>query len=51
MDERKRRLIPLIIERVEMPVWLYNIVGIDFTVIDPLVQPIERLITTLGDPL
>jgi hypothetical protein len=31
MGERKRRLVPLILERVEMPVWLHGIVGIDFT--------------------
>lgn len=31
MAERKRRLVPLIIKKVERPAWLYSIVGIDFT--------------------
>ena len=31
LSERKRRLIPLIIEPVAMPAWLDGIVGIDFT--------------------
>ncbi len=43
LRERKRRLIPLIIEKVEMPYWLYTIVGIDFTGEDPLIDPIVRL--------
>ncbi len=31
MSERTRRVVPLIFERVELPVWLHGIVGIDFT--------------------
>jgi hypothetical protein len=50
MGERKRRLVPLTIEKVEKPVWLYDIVGIDFTVTDPLVSPLERLKRTLEGP-
>ena len=30
-----------------MPVWLYNIVGINFTDADPLVDPHEKLIGKL----
>jgi TIR domain len=51
MGDRKRRLIPLVIEPVPMPVWLYGIVGIDCTKPDPLVDPMEKLRATLGAPL
>jgi hypothetical protein len=50
MAERKRRIIPLVIEPVEMPAWLYNIVGVDFTDADPIVDPYERIKQALGDP-
>jgi hypothetical protein len=51
MSERKRRLIPLIIEPVALPAWLYGIVGVDFTRPDPLIDPLEKLKATLGTPL
>ena len=51
MGDRKRRLIPFVIERVPMPAWLYGIVGIDCTKPDPLVDPIDKLRATLGAPL
>jgi hypothetical protein len=51
MGDRKRRLIPFVIEPVEMPVWLYGIVGIDCTKPDPLVDPIDKLKATLGQPI
>jgi hypothetical protein len=51
MGDRKRRLIPFLIEPVEMPVWLYGIVGIDCTKPDPLVDPIDKLKATLGQPI
>ena len=51
MGDRKRRLIPLIIEPVSMPAWLYGIVGIDVTKRDPLVDPFIKLKATLGAPL
>jgi hypothetical protein len=51
MADRKRRLIPLVIEPVALPVWLYGIVGIDWTKRDPLVDPFDRLTATLGAPL
>ncbi|MEM9008923.1 MAG: toll/interleukin-1 receptor domain-containing protein [Cyanobacteria bacterium P01_F01_bin.86] len=50
MGERKRRLIPLIVEPVERPVWLYNLVGLDFTDEDPIVPPFDKLKTSLGSP-
>jgi hypothetical protein len=50
MGDRQRRLIPLVIEPVSMPVWLYGIVGIDCTRADPLVQPLDKLKAALGDP-
>ena len=51
MGDRRRRLIPLIIEPVVLPAWLFGIVGIDWTAPEPLVDPLERLIATLGPPL
>jgi hypothetical protein len=50
MGQRTRRLIPLIIEPVAMPAWLYGIVGIDCTRADPLVDPFDQLKATLGAP-
>jgi hypothetical protein len=51
MGDRKRRLIPILIEPVSMPAWLYGIVGIDCTKRDPLVDPFDKLKATLGAPL
>ena len=51
LGDRKRRLIPLLIEPVAMPVWLYGIVGIDWTKRDPLVDPFDKLKAALGAPL
>ena len=51
MGDRQRRLIPIVIEQVAMPVWLYGIVGIDVTKRDPLVDPFDKLKVTLGAPL
>ncbi len=50
MGDRKRRLIPLVIETVSLPAWLYGIVGIDCTKRDPLVDPYDKLKATLGEP-
>jgi WD40 repeat protein len=47
LRERRHRLIPLIMEKVERPAWLYNIVGIDFTDPDPIVDPFQRLVGAL----
>lgn len=51
MSERRRRLIPFIIQQVEMPAWLFNLVGIDCTKPAGLVDPIDKLKATLGTPL
>jgi hypothetical protein len=51
MGERKRRLVPLVIQKVEMPAWMFGIVGIDFTNPNPVVPPYEKLAKTLGPPL
>jgi hypothetical protein len=51
MGDRKRRLIPIVIEPVSMPAWLYGIVGIDCTKANPLVDPFDKLKSTLGAPL
>jgi TIR domain-containing protein len=50
MGDRKRRLIPIVIEPVSMPAWLYGIVGIDCTKRDALVDPLDKLKATLGAP-
>jgi hypothetical protein len=51
MADRRRRLIPFIIQRVEMPAWLFGLVGIDSTTEDALVDPIDKLKATIGAPL
>lgn len=51
LNDRQRRLIPLLIEPVVMPAWLFGIVGVDCTKPDPLVDPFEKLRSTLGPPL
>jgi hypothetical protein len=43
LAERRRRLVPVIYERVELPVWLHGLVGIDFTA-DAAVDPHDRLL-------
>jgi len=51
MSDRRRRLIPLIIQTVELPAWLFGLVGIDCTKPDALVDPIDKLKATLGAPI
>jgi hypothetical protein len=43
LADRRKRLVPLIFERVELPVWLHGLVGIDFTE-SASVEPTERLL-------
>jgi hypothetical protein len=50
MADRRRRLIPLTVEHVHLPTWMYNLVGIDFTADDPLIAPFEKLKRTMGNP-
>lgn len=50
MDERKRRLIPLIYQTAEMPTWLFGIVGINFEREDPDIDPFDKLVAALRDP-
>ena len=50
MSDRRRRLIPFIVQAVEMPAWLFGLVGIDCTKQDALVDPIDKLKATLGAP-
>ena len=51
LGERKRRLIPLVIEKTQMPTWLYLITGIQCA--DPNApEPwLDKLVRTLGNPL
>jgi hypothetical protein len=51
MSDRRNRLIPLIIQRVNLPAWMYNTVGIDFTASDPILDPVEKLKATLKVPV
>jgi hypothetical protein len=46
LADRKKRLVPLIFERIALPVWLHGLVGIDFTE-SASVDPLERLIGLL----
>jgi hypothetical protein len=50
MADRRKRLVPLIFERVELPVWLHGLVGIDFTAHDGI-DPAERLLALLKKPV
>jgi len=47
MAERRKRLVPLVFERVELPVWLHGLVGIDFTPA-ATVDPLDRLVALLA---
>lgn len=49
MADRRKRLVPLVFERVELPVWLHGLVGIDFTE-SASVEPTERLLGLVGPP-
>jgi hypothetical protein len=49
MAERKMRLVPLIFEPVNLPIWLYGLVGIDFTAtahVDPITRLLELIVPT-----
>ena len=46
LADRRRRLVPLIYERVELPVWLHSLAGIDFTPA-ATVDPRDRLVQLL----
>ncbi len=50
MAERRRRLLPLTIATTELPTWMYNITGIDFTAQNPLIDPFEKLKRDLRRP-
>jgi hypothetical protein len=49
MADRRKRLVPLVFERVELPVWLHGLVGIDFTEL-ATVDPTERLLALVAAP-
>ncbi len=51
MSERRRRLIPLYLEDVEVPIWLHGIVGLRLDGSSSRVDPMDRLVATLGSPL
>ena len=46
MADRTKRLVPLIFDRVELPVWLYGLVGIDFSQAQNI-DPLEHLLALL----
>jgi hypothetical protein len=49
LADRRKRLVPLVFERVELPVWLHGLVGIDFTE-SASVEPTERLLALVTAP-
>jgi hypothetical protein len=49
LADRRKRLVPLVFERVELPVWLHGLVGIDFTELAS-VEPTERLLGLFAAP-
>lgn len=50
MSERRRRLIPLYLEPAEVPIWLHGIVGIRLDEPSTRIDPMDRLVATLGPP-
>ncbi|MEO8259092.1 MAG: toll/interleukin-1 receptor domain-containing protein [Acidobacteriota bacterium] len=50
LADRRKRLVPLIFERVELPIWLHGLVGIDFTG-SARIDPLERLIALVARPV
>ena len=51
LADRKMRLVPLFFEAVEVPTWLYGLVGIDFTeaaAVDPMARLLE--LVARGNP-
>ncbi|PSR16353.1 hypothetical protein C8255_18295 [filamentous cyanobacterium CCP3] len=51
MSDRNNHFIPLIYEEVQRPIWMYSLVGVNFTDTDPLVPPLDRLKAAMGEPL
>jgi TIR domain len=49
MADRRKRLVPLIFEQVDLPVWLHGLVGVDFTE-SASVDPFDRLLSLLIAP-
>lgn len=49
LDDRRRRLVPLVLERAELPDWLRGLVEIDFSEPHPLLPPLEKLLARLQD--
>jgi hypothetical protein len=46
LADRRKRLVPLVFERVELPIWLHGLVGVDFSGASPI-DPVDRLLTLL----
>jgi len=46
LTERRNRIVPLVFERVPLPLWLQELVGINF-MSDAQIDPIEKLMTLL----
>lgn len=51
MGQRQRRLIPLYIDAVAVPIWLHGIVGIRLDAEGGPVDPLDALVSTLGRPM
>jgi hypothetical protein len=51
LGQRQKRLIPILIERAQLPLWLSGAVGIDFGKTDGIAEPLDLLIRALGEPL
>jgi tetratricopeptide (TPR) repeat protein len=50
MAERRRRLLPLVLESVVLPTWCHLITGIDTTEKDPLIGWYDKLKRDIGPP-
>jgi hypothetical protein len=49
LGDRKKRLVPLLFERVTLPLWLHGLVGIDSSE-SADVDPSQRLLALLKTP-
>jgi len=47
MEQRRRRLIPVFLERVALPGWFGGLVGVDFVDSDPAFDPYEKITSLL----
>jgi hypothetical protein len=48
MEQRRRRLVPLFLERIALPAWFGGLVGVDFATSDTAFDPYVKLKSLLN---